>query len=547
MMTKKLIGYAVMAFALVLQLAVTPLQPAAAEPEKAPTWISPVNYLALGDSLAAGTTPTNGLGKSYTDFLAEQLAEQEVLQTSNKGFSYPGYKTDNILKDFEENVTKPVVGIGHQDEMATLHQSVKEADLITLTIGANDVLPNITFDDSGAPQFNPQELQASMMKTGMNTQKILAKIYALNPDVKVYVMGYYNPFPYVKPQHQPLVNQLVLTLNDTIKKGLTGTSAVFVETAKQIAENPQVYIPNPKNIHLSEAGYQVVADLFHKSLVENYPWFAKDALTVTEKDAATVELNWQPVIDTGMITTYRVYSGDKMIGEVMGPVLTYEITDLQPNKEYQFSIQAVDQNGKKSMQHLNASYTLNAVPAEPAELFTDIHDHWAKEVIEAAAMKGIVSGYADGTFRPDKSLTRAQAASIIVRALDLKPKSTKWSFNDLADYADSTKKDIQAAYDHGLVSGVNGHFMPNKPITRAQLALVLSRSYEAATGKPFTPTAEAPFTDIKKFSKDTQWAIAGLYQMNIAAGDQGKFMPNSPTTRAHAAKMIVHSMQAIAQ
>ncbi|PID04969.1 MULTISPECIES: S-layer homology domain-containing protein [unclassified Sporosarcina] len=543
-MTKKSISYVLMAFVLVLQIAVMPLQASAADTEKAPTWITPINYLALGDSLAAGVTPNNELGKGYTDFLAEELAKSEVLQASNKGFSYPGYKTDDVLKDFEMDVTKPIVGIGHSDKTATLHQSVKEAHLITLTIGANDVLPKFTFDDKGTPQFNSEELQAAIMKVGMNTQKILAKIYQLNPSAQVYIMGYYNPFPYLSPQNQPLVNQLVVMLNDAIKKGMTGTTAQFVDTSKKIAEDPYTYLPNPENIHLSQAGYKVVMEAFHKSLMENYSWFAKDTLTVTAKDETTVELNWKPVIDTGMISTYQIFNEDKMVGEVLSPVLSYEITDLEPNKEYHFSVQAVNQNGKKSMQNLTTNYTIDK---GPTVMFTDITDHWAKDVIEMAAMKGIVSGYSDHTFRPEKSLTRAQATSIIVRALDLEPKSTKWTFTDLADYADSTKTDIQAAYDHGLVSGVNGHFMPNKPITRAQLALVLSRAYEVATGKPFTPTVAAPFTDIKKFSKDTQWAIAGLYQLNIATGDNGQFMPNQSTTRAHAAKMIVNSMEAIAQ
>lgn len=546
-MTKKMIGSVVLAFALVLQLAAMPLQTFAVSAEKSPTWTAPINYLALGDSLAAGITPGNQLGKSYTDFLAEDLTKQDVLKSSNKGFAYPGYKTDDVLKDFEMDSTKPIVGIGHQDKMATLHQSVKDANLITLTIGANDVLPQFTFDETGTPMFNSQELQASLTKVAVNTQKILAKVYALNPDAQVYVMGYYNPFPYLSPQHQPMVDQLLLTLNGTIKKGMTGTPAIFVETAKQIAEDPYTYLPNPENIHLSEAGYKVVAQAFHQSLMKNYPWVAEDSLTVKAKDATTVELNWKSVMNTDTVKTYQIYNGDKMIGEVMAPELSFEVTGLQPNKEYKFSVQAVDRNGNKSIQHLNTSYTLDGTPVEPSVMFTDIDNHWAKGVIEAAAMKGIVSGYADHTFRPDNSLTRAQATAIIVGALDLKPKSSKSAFNDLADYADGTKKAIQAAHDYGLVSGVDGKFMPNKPITRAQLALIVSRTYEVATGKPYVPTAAAPFTDIKKFSKDTQWAIAGLYEMNIATGDNGKFMPNNPTTRAHAAKMIVHAMEAIAQ
>src|SRR5699024_9024277 len=138
-----------------------------------------------------------------------------------------------------------------------------------------------------------------------------------------------NPFPYLSPQNQPMVEQLVMSINSAIKSGLTGTTAQFVETAKQIAEDPYTYLPNPENIHLSQAGYKVVMEAFHKSLMENYSWFAKDAFTVTAKDATTVELNWVPVIDTGMISTYQIFNGDKMVGEVMSPIVTYEITDLQ--------------------------------------------------------------------------------------------------------------------------------------------------------------------------------------------------------------------------
>lgn len=545
---KKSWGHLLLAFALLLQLAVPPLQTVAAEPEKSPTWIAPINYLALGDSLAFGINSTGEPGKGYVDFLAEELAKQEVLQTSNKGFSFPGYTSSNVLEDLQTDISKPVIGTGSQDKTAALHQSIKEADLITLTAGANDVLPYFKFDEStGKPDFDLEEIQAAMTKVGGNIQQILAKIYQLNPEAQVYVMGYYNSFPHMPAELQPQIAQLVKGLNGAIQGGMQGTPAKFVQTDELIAKDFSKYLPNPKNIHLSEAGYQVVAGAFQESLMNNYPWFPKDVLTAEAKDQSTVVLNWGPVIDTGMIMTYQVYNGDKMVGEVMGPVLTYEIGDLQPDKEYQFSVQAVDQHGKKSMHTIKTSYTLEKVPVEPSVTFTDISNHWAKDVIELAAEKGIVGGYSDLTFRPDKSLTRAQATSIIVRALDLKPKSNNMPFEDLAYYADSTKADIQAAYDHGLINGVNGQFMPNQSISRAQLALLLSRTYEAATGKPFTPTVTAPFKDIQNFAKETQGAIAGLYQLNIATGDQGKFMPNAPTTRAHAAKMIVNSLEAIGQ
>jgi len=49
--------------------------------------------------------------------------------------------------------------------------------------------------------------------------------------------------------------------------------------------------------------------------------------------------------------------------------------------------------------------------------FTDISGHWAKDYIEDLAQRGIISGYADGTFRPDQPITRAEAAALVSKAL----------------------------------------------------------------------------------------------------------------------------------
>lgn len=551
MIKKKPFGHLLLAFALLLQLALLPLQTAAAQSDQFPTWITPINYLALGDSLAAGVTPMNEIGKGYTDFLAEELAQDELLKKSNKGFSYPRYTTTDVLNDLMTDVTKPVYGIGNPAETATLQQSVKEADLITLTVGANDVLSKIKFDELGKPIFDPLEIQGAMIGAATNIQKILAKIYQLNPQVQVYVMGYYNSFPYLPEEVQPLVDQLVMGLNSAVQNGIKGTPATFVETSELIAEDFVTYLPNPQNIHLSEAGYEVVANAFSESLMENYPWIAEDVIQVEQKDASTVILTWEPILYEKTGTVYKVFKGQQLVGEVTAPLTTVEVGNLLPNQQYDFTIQAIYPSGKESVYDLVMSYVMESVPVEPEEptpiMFTDIANHWAKDVIILAAMKGVVGGYADYTFRPDQSLTRAQATAVVVRALDLKPKSNKMAFDDLADYADRTKSDIQAAYDHGLMSGVDGHFMPNKPITRAQLALLLNRTYALAKGEPYKPKALAPFSDIHRFSKDTQWAISGLYELNIATGDQGKFMPNAPTTRAQAAKMIVNAMQSIGQ
>ena len=55
------------------------------------------------------------------------------------------------------------------------------------------------------------------------------------------------------------------------------------------------------------------------------------------------------------------------------------------------------------------------------DMFSDISGHWAQDAINKAANEGIISGYTDGTFRPDNNITRAEAISIINRVLDRRP------------------------------------------------------------------------------------------------------------------------------
>ena len=95
---------------------------------------------------------------------------------------------------------------------------------------------------------------------------ILSTIDQLNPNVKVYVMGYYNPLPYITdPQQKELLNQLLQAFNAQIRVQAIQHGDTFVPTAQAInVSNFKDYIPNPLNIHLSLLGYQVVSEEFWK-------------------------------------------------------------------------------------------------------------------------------------------------------------------------------------------------------------------------------------------------------------------------------------------
>lgn len=171
--------------------------------------------------------------------------------------------------------------------------------------------------------------------------------------------------------------------------------------------------------------------------------------------------------------------------------------------------------------------------------FTDIQNHWAKDSIQQAIQLGIVQGYSDGSFQPNNPLTRAQAVSIIVRALDMET-NVSAPFKDISGYAKETQAEIAAAYHYGIVTGNSGNFMPSQKVTRAQMALMLYRASESTTGEKYSILEKTYFTDLGNYSEETVRAISMLYEVGIATGTNGKYMPSDPTTRAHATKMLVN-------
>ena len=176
--------------------------------------------------------------------------------------------------------------------------------------------------------------------------------------------------------------------------------------------------------------------------------------------------------------------------------------------------------------------------------FIDTQTHWAKADVEAAVAKGLLKGYSDGTFKPNNHLTRVQATSILVRALQLKNVSDA-PFTDIGTYSKETKAEIAAAYEAGLLIAKSGEFAPSSTISREELAVMLARAYALKKGEPYVAKSNAPFKDIAKLPTESQQAITFLYDFEIAQGSNGAFSPSGTTTRAHAAKLFVNFLKIV--
>ena len=114
------------------------------------------------------------------------------------------------------------------------------------------------------------------------------------------------------------------------------------------------------------------------------------------------------------------------------------------------------------------------------KIFTDVENHSAKEQIYALASKGIINGKTPYVFDPDGTMTRAEFAAIITRALGISEESKDCFSDVLKD--DWFYGCVCAAYSHGIVNGVSEtEFNPGGIITAEEAAVMLCRAYNKDT------------------------------------------------------------------
>lgn len=179
--------------------------------------------------------------------------------------------------------------------------------------------------------------------------------------------------------------------------------------------------------------------------------------------------------------------------------------------------------------------------------FGDIEKSWAKDQIQSLADKFILNGTSEYTYSPESNVTRAQFASMLVRALGLQKQAALNPFSDVSS-SDWFASEVTAAYDAGLVTGSAGQFMPNATITRQDLTVMLARAFKLINlQKPTKPVLRS-YADAAQFSDYAQESIQIVTAAGLMEGveSEGRFYfePAHATTREAAAKVLFGLLQA---
>lgn len=118
---------------------------------------------------------------------------------------------------------------------------------------------------------------------------------------------------------------------------------------------------------------------------------------------------------------------------------------------------------------------LNWPEPESKTSFNDYIPDWAKPAVEAAAARGVINGYPDGTIRPDAKITRSEMAVMIDRALSLRDTEGMIYYKDLNKIPDYALGAVWRITEAGLLQGSEGYFNPLQGATRAEMAVAVDR------------------------------------------------------------------------
>jgi hypothetical protein len=185
--------------------------------------------------------------------------------------------------------------------------------------------------------------------------------------------------------------------------------------------------------------------------------------------------------------------------------------------------------------HLGQFTVMTETKAAEVDL-KDISGHWAEDNIKQLVTRGAVSGYPDGTFKPDNNITRAEFAIILLKAFDVSPYSGK-VFTDTKEHW--AREAISTAAHYGIVSGYDANtFQPDEYINREQMAVMIVK---AAKLNPVE--SELNLTDSSSISGWAKDAVAAAVENEIIKGYPDKTIrPQGKATRAEAVTVVINAL-----
>ncbi|HEY3313665.1 MAG TPA: S-layer homology domain-containing protein, partial [Bacillota bacterium] len=256
---------------------------------------------------------------------------------------------------------------------------------------------------------------------------------------------------------------------------------------------------------------------------------------LTDSAAGSLDRGADPLVHTGFAyaRAYRRHEALKAFTEVL-------VAD---------PANAVAADGLKLVS--DPAYALSQPSSSPPIYLTKLPDIdiWAKAIIERMNFKGIIRGFADGTFAPDRQVRRDEAVAMVDRVLGFEDEAKVKAqtagaadvpYADFSSIADWARGYVAAAYAHGLVNLREARFRPSDRATRAEVAVMLVRGLgaeaeQSARGMAGEKTAFADDARIPAWARG--YLVYALKNGILTGYGDNTMRPNDPVRRSEMAAL----------
>ena len=195
------------------------------------------------------------------------------------------------------------------------------------------------------------------------------------------------------------------------------------------------------------------------------------------------------------------------------------------------------------------------VPAQPASPapspapatapdFSDVpSNYWAAPFLEELARRKVIARYPDGTFQPDKPISRAEFARMVQLAFDRPPQRQSSQFSDIPSgfwAADAINRSVQMGFMNGYPNKV---FRPNQVIPKFQALIALATGLGLAVPQNPSQTLGV-YQDASQLPQYASGKVAAATSAGIVVNhpDRAQLNPNQDITRADAAALIYQAL-----
>lgn len=205
----------------------------------------PSMYMAIGDSLLVyssyGNRVYEGLKDkkidSYSDIVKRSSLDSESL------LRFIGVKATIIKEKENQNIV----------------DLIKKSKYITIQIGQTDLNSNLRFNSVEEKfYYNVNVIERAVAQVQENIYNIVNEIKQINKSVKIYVIGYYFPYPSINENEKVIGLEIYGQLNEALRLGAYDSDAKFIE----ISDLSDVkYLPNKSNTILNEEGIEQLSKI----------------------------------------------------------------------------------------------------------------------------------------------------------------------------------------------------------------------------------------------------------------------------------------------